>query len=68
MAGLLDLIKGLNGGIQQGIDTVVQAPKKITQAVSSPQGKQVLANLARISLEKKKKEEEDKARVQALIN
>ena len=39
MAGLLDLIKGLNGGIQQGIDTVVQAPKKITQAVSSPQGK-----------------------------
>lgn len=68
MAGLFDLIKGLHTGISSGVGAVASAPKKVVQAISSPQGKQVIANLTKIALEKKRKEEEEKAKVQAVID
>ena len=58
MAGIFDLIKGLNTGISQGVGAVASAPQKALQATSTPQAKQVIANLTKIALEKKRKEDE----------
>ena len=68
MAGIFDLIKGLNTGISQGVGAVASAPQKALQATSTAQAKQVIANLTKIALEKKRKEDEAKAKVQAVIN
>lgn len=68
MAGIFDLIKGLNTGISQGVGAVASVPQKAVQATSTPQAKQVIANLTKIALEKKRKEDEAKAKVQAVIN